>query len=240
MILKYLPHDLSQIFKRNLWHPFIYLLSLFWGYISFYAFSILTELFDQFTENLMQARSKVQNDWFCFFFALLVQKLVLFGFKLVLWWRGLFFLIDLDLSTWNMDFRERVKLRVRLKKCRDESYSAQIIIIKLISANWAFPWEWLILLTLKVAFKVERLPVITVLPNYRCDYFGHSYRIPNLEHLFFLTPELLHQLWNVRHFPPFLPSYQDHDQLSLYWLYWLYHNSPTASNLPFLPCPHQS
>jgi hypothetical protein len=96
------------------------------------------------------------------------------------------------------------------------------------------------LLTLNVAFKIERLPVITVLPNDWCDYFGHSYRIPNLEHLFLLAPELLHQLWDLRHFSPFLPSYQHHHQLSLYWLYSLYHNCPTRSNLTFLPCPHQS
>ena len=149
-------------------------------------------------------------------------------------------MMDLDGAPWNTDFLKRVKSRVRLKKCSHESNLAQIFVVKLLSANWALPWEWLILLALKIALKVERLPVITVLTNHGCDYFGHCNRIPNLEHLFLLSPNPLEKLWYLRHFSPFFPSYQQHYQLSLNWLYWFYHYSPTASNLSFLSFHHQS
>jgi hypothetical protein len=149
-------------------------------------------------------------------------------------------MVDRDGAPRNTDFRERVKLRVRMNKCRDKSHLAQVIVVKLLSAYWALPWEWLILLKLKITLKVKRLAVITVLPNHGCNYFGHCNRITNLKHLFLFSPNQLEKLWNLNHFSPFLPSYQQHYQLSLYWLYWLYHNSPTAPNLTFLSYHHLS
>jgi hypothetical protein len=51
------------------------------------------------------------------------------------------FMMDLDGAPRNTDFRKRVKIRVRLKKCSDESHLAQIILVKLLSAYWALPYE---------------------------------------------------------------------------------------------------
>jgi hypothetical protein len=48
-------------------------------------------------------------------------------------------MMDLDGAARNTDFRKRVKLRVSLKKCRDESHLAQVIVVKLLSANWTLP-----------------------------------------------------------------------------------------------------